>query len=606
MARKHIVIRATPVDFQTATTENKEKFAKFSIQTSGSNVKSEELQRKAMNKQSPWGSPQIWSIHTKHGKALDKWKKKVMEDDVTSGINEFEASMKRLKKDKKATKKKLFDLPLPPLLSSLWKSSKTHEKHLEDTKITESEEIIDSTENVNDNSTIVSELTLQDFDDNDNNLSQLNDYTKGVIVLPPLSSTSSPSTPSKVDLILSSDSPSKKLSPPLLDPLDSLIGTETPKIGTPSIENNDSAMINSSITQDIDEDEDDESINRKKGISDVDLLNKFNDQMGGADKVDKLADQWVNFAVDIRKKSKKSNSNFFVSMDIADSCDRGNYARAFGMLSLGANSNAELDEVTIFNHVFQKCVNLDVLYDELTVDSSNVGDRDRFQKILDLLVMFNANVNSINKTNGLGPIHIAAQAGDAKILKWLLKNRGDPDLYDKQGMTALMLAAMNGHIYAMAELLRSDAQINKREKDFYEPGNIKKIVSKGRTALHFAAAAGQTQACIFLIRCQADKKLIDYDGVSPAYAASENGNEATAQQILTFSRPTVTVESQLETMVSLKKEAEDAVNSLSGQLSETSTSMFGTATSMFGSLIAGRKRDNESNEVIPFNDNMTN
>lgn len=591
------------MDFQTATTENKEKFAKFSIQTSGSNVKSEELQRKAMNKESPWGSPKRWSIHTKNGKALDKYKQKMMEDDVKEGLKEFEASIKRLKKDKKATKKKLFDLPLPPLLSSLWKSSKTHEKHLD----TEPEEINDSMENANDNSTIVSELTLQDFDDNDNNLSQLNDYTKGVIVLPPLSSTSSPSTPSKVDLILSSDSPSKKLSPPLLDPLDSLIITETPKIGTPSIENNGSAMINSSTTQDIDEDEDDESINRKKGISDVDLLNKFNDQMGGTDKVDKLADQWVNFAVDIRKKSKKSNSNFFdMSMDIADACDRGNYARSFGMLTLGANSNAELDEVTIFNHVFQKCVNLDVLYDELTVDSPNVGDRDRFQKILDLLVMFNANVNSINKTNGLGPIHIAAQAGDAKILKWLLRNRGDPDLYDKQGMTALMLAAMNGHIYAMAELLRSDAQINKREKDFHEPGNIKKIVSKGRSALHFAAAAGQTQACVFLIRCQADKKLIDYDGIGPANAASESGNEATAQQILTFSRPTVTVESQLETMVALKKEAEDAVNSLSGQLSETRTSMFETATSIFGSLIAGRKRDNESNEVIPFNDNMTN
>jgi ankyrin repeat protein len=53
-----------------------------------------------------------------------------------------------------------------------------------------------------------------------------------------------------------------------------------------------------------------------------------------------------------------------------------------------------------------------------------------------------------------------------------------------------MLAARNGHVYALAELLRNDAEINKREKDFHEPGNFKKIISKGRTALHFAASTG--------------------------------------------------------------------------------------------------------------------
>ena len=612
-ARKHVVIKATPADFETAAIENREQFTKFSIETSGSNIKSEELQRKALLKESPWGSPKNWSIHTKDGKALDKWKKRVLEDDIKKGLEEFEASIQKLKKETKK-KKNLFSLPLSPLSISLWKSvpkSAAVENESVDTdKVTDG---------AKDNASVVSELTLQDFDDNDNdgpsrldnsNEDSSSPITKGVRKLPPLSpANNSPSTPSKIDLILSADSPSKKLT--TISPLDSPLTSkklEAPGVSTPSSLLQNSETNATAQSQEDEELSDDEATSKKKTVRDEDLVKKFNEQMGGLEKVDKFADEWVKFAVDTRKKTKKSNNLFDMNMDINDSCDRGSYAKAFAILSLGGNPDSELDEVPIFTHVFQKCVNLDVEFDELAVGSPNAGDRDKFQKILDLLSMFKANVNSVKNKEGLAPIHIAAQAGDAKIINWLLKNRGNPNLYDKQGMTPLMLAARNGHVYVLAELLRNGAEINKREQDFHEPGNIKKIISKGRTALHFAASTGQTRACIFLIGCQADKRLMDYDGVSPAVAASEVDCEATAQQILTYARPRLTVDYQINTMMALKKEQEDAENSLSSQFSETSDtlgSLIGSASKMLsfmggGGTSAFAKETKETSNVMPF------
>jgi hypothetical protein len=191
-----------------------------------------------------------------------------------------------------------------------------------------------------------------------------------------------------------------------------------------------------------------------------------------------------------------------------------------------------------------------------------------------------------------------------------------------------MLAARNGHVYVLAELLRGNAEINKREKDQHEPGNFKKIISKGRTALHFAASTGQTRACTFLIGCQADKKILDYEGNSPTMSASQASCEATAQQILTHARPVLTIDYQLNTMTALKKEDEDAKNSISGQMSSAAGqlgSLLGTASilgsagvgkigNMFGNLMAGRKKidgktawaenenGNGNSDVVPFDD----
>jgi hypothetical protein len=95
---------------------------------------------------------------------------------------------------------------------------------------------------------------------------------------------------------------------------------------------------------------------------------------------------------------------------------------------------------------------------------------------------------------------------------------------------------------------------------------------------------------------------MDYDGISPAVAASEVDCEATAQQILTYARPRLTVDYQLNTMMALKKEEEDAENSLSSQLSVTSDtlgSLIGSASKML-SFMGGAKETKETSNVMPF------
>ena len=109
-----------------------------------------------------------------------------------------------------------------------------------------------------------------------------------------------------------------------------------------------------------------------------------------------------------------------------------------------------------------------------------------------------ANANRINETHNRAPIHFAAEAGHADVLKCLLnEKRTNPDLEVAQ-QTALHIAVRNDNPGCVRVLLENGANPNIAN-------------SKGLTPIHIAAASGKREM-VQLILNESTKFPLNLDG----------------------------------------------------------------------------------------------
>lgn len=98
-------------------------------------------------------------------------------------------------------------------------------------------------------------------------------------------------------------------------------------------------------------------------------------------------------------------------------------------------------------------------------------------------------------------------------IHFLLSGWGDPgavNVPDKNGQTALMLAAQKGRYDVCELLLKKGANPNLRDK-------------YGKPALQHAAARGYTDICLLLFHAGADLTIKDNFGNTALHAAIRNG-----------------------------------------------------------------------------------
>lgn len=143
-----------------------------------------------------------------------------------------------------------------------------------------------------------------------------------------------------------------------------------------------------------------------------------------------------------------------------------------------------------------------------------------------LLSNNNINVN-FHDSAGFTPLHYAVsissqlkepgikRVGNEKFVAALINANADVNLTNREGRTALMIAAFRGgeeNLAAVQALLKADADINAVDK-------------LGMTALHFAAACrdrGGSNIAEMLMRCGADLLATDIRGKMPVDYAAGN------------------------------------------------------------------------------------
>lgn len=127
-----------------------------------------------------------------------------------------------------------------------------------------------------------------------------------------------------------------------------------------------------------------------------------------------------------------------------------------------------------------------------------------------------------------GPLHIAAQKGNDRIVRTLLQYRSDCNAKDGDGLTPLMHAVIGGHVDVVASLLAHGARV-----DELDP--------RGRSAVHLAVAhadadgrAHEALLRLLLERCRGTGLIdrCDVEGQSALLIAVENLFEAGVSALL--------------------------------------------------------------------------
>lgn len=553
-------------DFNEAFENNKDKMVALALTEDGGNGNNKE----GKVKMGPFETFRSWSKFTKDGKYLSKFVKKELEDDLAFALEMYETEGKTP----------------PPLKTIAPKKIKSHENDSIVSTVTDFNK--DATVE-NSTSLLVPSLQLdtsgflEDFDDN------FYDTEFSSFTPPKIQSTTSLSSSRNVhNLKISTFTPipdpndPNPICTPLVSPLTSsslssqsssrnnslsLITSFTPKNSSrrPSLKqqlfldsiskpmdsmshiSNSNTKLKSAIKQSsqkvFDNFDDDSTMSVDFfGIEEKDELdmipeigNKY-DQMtkklGGPDNLEKMSIDIIKYAEWVRKKAKykihTGGAKDEENAELGNACEQGKIAKIIMLLGSGLSPDIIYNDMPLVTYIFQKAVEMDNQANTKTKEDKTLPERDLVQKVLDILVKFDVDLDLVddNKKDRFGCVHYAAVSGNLKMLQWFIKNNGNINLPCKNyiGRQAIHYASIYGHVYVINELIKFGVKVNVQD-------------AEQSTALHHACQSGHTRVALYLVRIGATKTIVNKKGYVAASLAAEYGNHATAQAILSANRP---------------------------------------------------------------------
>jgi ankyrin repeat protein len=172
-----------------------------------------------------------------------------------------------------------------------------------------------------------------------------------------------------------------------------------------------------------------------------------------------------------------------------------------------------------------------------------------------VLAACGAKINYKSANNGdETALFVAAKNGHANVVKILLENNANVNLFKKNGETSLCVAAKNGHSLVIEHLLKYNASVNQPTNDGVTPlwyasskghinvvdvlvqnkADINRSAGDGSTALWIAASNGHGEVIRILQKAGADLNTPNQDGTTPLFAAEAGGNEEAANVLKEF------------------------------------------------------------------------
>lgn len=132
-------------------------------------------------------------------------------------------------------------------------------------------------------------------------------------------------------------------------------------------------------------------------------------------------------------------------------------------------------------------------------------------------------INSLRNDDSRSPLHVAAAAGHAQIVRILCGGFDPPQSGvnngDEEGWTALHSSVSSGHVDVVEILLEAGADVS--------------IANKGRrTALHYAASKGRAGIAAKLIEHGAKVNPVDEVGCTPLHRAASAGRPEVCELLL--------------------------------------------------------------------------
>lgn len=148
------------------------------------------------------------------------------------------------------------------------------------------------------------------------------------------------------------------------------------------------------------------------------------------------------------------------------------------------------------------------------------------------LLEHGANPNQAEEKNGSTAVFIAAQLGNAEVVKLLLQYNANLDQTTYKGFAPVQVASHYGHVSVVTMLLEHGANPNTRSLFQNNTG------SNGRTAMYLAAANGLDDVVRVLLQHNADpnQSMSRREGVtsnfSPAHIAAYNGHRGVIEVLM--------------------------------------------------------------------------
>jgi ankyrin repeat protein len=130
-----------------------------------------------------------------------------------------------------------------------------------------------------------------------------------------------------------------------------------------------------------------------------------------------------------------------------------------------------------------------------------------------VLARLGADIDAPN-FNGITPVYIAAQEGQALAIRALAELGANLNAYEDGASPPVYIAAQEGHTEVVRVLGEFGADVNTRQFD-------------GTTPLHVAALENHVQVVEVLVELGADSNSVKSNGMTPLHMAAQAGNVAT-------------------------------------------------------------------------------
>jgi ankyrin len=143
-------------------------------------------------------------------------------------------------------------------------------------------------------------------------------------------------------------------------------------------------------------------------------------------------------------------------------------------------------------------------------------------KVIDFLKSDRADITTCN-ANGLNALHLAAKEGHVNIVNELIARGANVDSATKKGNTAMHIASLAGQLEVVKILVQNGAKINMQSQT-------------GFTPLYMAAQENHLPVVKYLIDKGANSTLATEDGFTPMAVALQQGHTEVVNLLMEYSQ----------------------------------------------------------------------